>query len=192
MTKHPEILVLRHGETVWNREGRLQGQRDSPLTELGKSQALTQRTILGGHEDLPHDIFVSPLGRTIHTARLALGLRTKFQVDERLKEIGFGAWEGQTKREIRAQFNGDIDEDTLSFGSPDGETYEELRRRVSEFLADLSRPAVIVTHGATSSVLRGVCLGLDRAGVLGLSREQGCVFQVKNGKERILRQPTSG
>lgn len=187
MIDHPELFVLRHGETVWNREGRLQGRKDSPLTEKGIAQALAQKALLETVPHFPADIFVSPLGRAVHTARLVLGPEATFTVEDRLQEISFGMWEGLSREQIRKQARGPIDDNALSFGSPGGETFEMITRRVRGFLSDLTRPAIIVTHGATSSVLRGLCTGLDRDGMLKLSREQGCIFHLSEGSETILR-----
>ncbi|CAD0186787.1 Phosphoserine phosphatase 1 [Ruegeria sp. THAF57] len=187
MINHPELFILRHGETVWNREGKLQGRKDSPLTPTGIAQAEIQKKLLGQIDRIPSDIFVSPLGRAMHTARLVLGSERDFCVDDRLQEISFGQWEGQTRQEIRQRSEGDISDDDLSFGSPDGENFEMIAGRVKAFLSDLKRPAIVVTHGATASVMRGLCTGLDRAGMVSLVREQGCIFHLRNGQERILR-----
>lgn len=188
MIDHPELFVLRHGETVWNREGRLQGRMDSPLTDKGIAQARTQRVLLNTLQNVPSDIFVSPLGRTLHTAQLVFGSEVAFTVDDRLQEISFGLWEGRTKEDIRKQYHGMANDDALSFGSPDGETFEMISQRVMSFLSDLKCPAVVISHGATSSVLRGLCTGLDRAGMLALSREQGCIFHLLNGAEKVIRR----
>ena len=72
MFDNPELYILRHGETVWNRQGRYQGRKDSPLTKKGSQQAVSQRKFLNAIETLPRKVYVSMLGRTVETARLAV------------------------------------------------------------------------------------------------------------------------
>ena len=101
------LYFIRHGETDWNAEGRLQGQRDIPLNALGKVQAdeagLILRSLIPKLDDL--DWWVSPMERTRETAmraRTMLDLPASvFKTDERLKELTFGRWEGLTWKEVR-------------------------------------------------------------------------------------------
>ncbi len=96
------LFFIRHGETDWNAEGRLQGQRDIPLNDLGQVQAAEAGIILQGLHPNPEDLewWVSPLTRTRETAeraRQAMGLHPPyFKMDDRLKELTFGGWEGMT------------------------------------------------------------------------------------------------
>src|SRR5690606_2695689 len=95
------ILLARHGETGWNREGRYQGQEDIPLSDTGVKQALRLGELL---RDVRVDRAVaSPLGRAYHTARLALGdaRADMIEVDQGLMEIAHGSWEGKLASEIR-------------------------------------------------------------------------------------------
>ena len=97
MYPYPELYILRHGETLWNQQGRFQGQKDSPLTDKGRRQALAQGEVLRSVKSLPHIVFVSPLGRTLTTAILAAPFIKTHVKDPRLLEINFGAWEGATR-----------------------------------------------------------------------------------------------
>ena len=90
MFDHPELYILRHGETVWNRQGRYQGRKDSPLTEKGRQQAVSQRKLLNAIETLPRKVYVSPLGRTVETAQLAVTFVDHPIVDDRLQALNFG------------------------------------------------------------------------------------------------------
>ncbi len=96
------LYLLRHGETEFNLEGRLQGQQDSPLTARGRAQARAHGALLKTLIAEPEAwrVVASPLGRTMDTARLAcaeLGLpEAAIETDPRLKEIAFGDWEGLT------------------------------------------------------------------------------------------------
>ena len=102
MSGPPVIYFVRHGETDWNAEARLQGQRDIPLNPRGRVQAeeagLRLRRLVGRVEDL--DYVASPLGRTRDTMerlRGALGLDpSAYRLDDRLVELTFGDWEGLT------------------------------------------------------------------------------------------------
>ena len=187
MSVYPDLSILRHGETNWNLQGRNQGQKDSPLTEKGRHQARVQRKILNGLVDLPSKVFVSPLGRVIETARLAVTLGDHPVIDERLQEISFGNWEGSLKEDIAKNIHMSSTNRSWAFNSPDGETFEMISARVQEFLDDLDQPAIIVTHGITSIVLRGLWLGLDQAKMLELSTDQGCIYHLSNGTETIMR-----
>ena len=187
MSVYPDLYILRHGETIWNLQGRYQGQKDSPLTEKGRNQAHVQRKILNGLVDLPSRIFVSPLGRAIETARLAITFSDRPVIEERLKEIYFGNWEGALKEDLAKNNHKSSTNGSWAFNSPKGETFEMISARVQGFLDDLDQPAIIVTHAITSTVLRGLWLGSDQAKMLELPIDQGCVYHLSNGTETILR-----
>ena len=97
---YPELYILRHGETLWNQQGRFQGQRDSPLTDKGRRQAMAQGKVLRSVKILPRIVFVSPLGRTLTAANLAAPFIETHVKEPRLLEINFGAWEGATGENI--------------------------------------------------------------------------------------------
>ena len=187
MFDHPELYILRHGETIWNRQGRYQGRKDSPLTQKGRQQAVRQRKLLNAIETLPRKVFVSPLGRTVETARLAVTFVEHPILDDRLQELNFGKWEGATKQEISEQTNLSFEDGSWYFKSPEGETFAMILVRALEFLNHLDEPAVVVTHGVTSRLLRGLCLGLCQSDILKLPIDQGCIYHLVNGTETILR-----
>lgn len=181
----PPLYILRHGQTLWNVEGRLQGHLDSALTEQGLAQACAQARIMAALT-LPEDtgLFVSPLGRTRRTAEIALAGLGPIQFDDRLREINAGDWEGRLRSEIQP---GMTATEKLPFemfaDAPGGEGLDGLEVRVASFLADLRAPAVIVSHGVAISVLRGLILGLDRGAMAALGNPQGVVIEIKNGEE---------
>ncbi|RME18949.1 MAG: histidine phosphatase family protein [Alphaproteobacteria bacterium] len=186
----PEIVVLRHGQTEWNRARRWQGGLDSPLTALGREQARRMGAVLREAEIGPasHAAFVSPLGRTLETARLALGPDWPLRPDPRLREIGVGAWQGWTLEEIRAAAG--LPEGASIFdyyrAAPGGEGFEALAARARAFLESLEGPAVIVTHGMTSRMLRTLASGGDPAQIDALPGGQGVVFRVRAGVHEVL------
>lgn len=151
MLNHLDLCILRHGETVWNRQGRFQDWKDFLLTEMGCQQALAQRNLLNAIHTPPPKVFVRPLGRAVETARLAVTYVDYLIFDDRLQELHFGEWEGATKQEINCSF----DDSLWQFKSPGGETFEMISSRVLEFVTQLNEPAVVVTHGMTSRILWG-------------------------------------
>lgn len=98
-----KILLARHGETAWNAEGRYQGQEDIPLSPTGETQARALGERL--HEVRIDRAVASPLARARRTAELALGegRASLLTIDEGLKEIAHGEWEGLLAEEIRAR-----------------------------------------------------------------------------------------
>ena len=194
---HAPIFVLRHGETEWNTELRLQGSRDSPLTERGRSQAramgaaLRQALTIGGHDTAMLDLVASPLGRTRETAALvgeALGLSAAtWRSDARLAELRYGDWEGLRVREIDGLAPGAMARwraDPHDFTPPGGETHAELSARTKSFLDEAlrtGRPLVIVGHGVSGATLRGLYLGLTPAEIFVLEKPQDAFFRLHDG-----------
>lgn len=187
-TDYPALFILRHGQTVWNQDGKFQGRRDSPLTAQGCAQALRQRAILDGFDGVPSLVYCSPQGRALATARLIFGDDAPLRLDDRLQEIDFGLWEGKTRDDVRDELGGTFDDEgQWQFNSPGGEDLPALKRRAGDFLDALPGPAVIVTHGTLSMVLRGICMALSDAEMLALPKDQGCVYHVAQGQQTVLR-----
>ena len=191
----PELLLLRHGQTEWNREGRFQGARDSRLTELGRAQALAMGNVLRrlGVGAESHRALTSPQGRARDTAKLALGpLGLGAGDDPRLVEIGMGDWTGLTRADIDERWPGPPDEPLFDFycRCPGGETFTDLARRAEEVLAGLDRPTVIVTHGITLRVLCALALGRDLPEAEHLIVPQGSVARIEDGRVVLLAAET--
>ena len=190
----PPIYVLRHGQTEWNAAKRHQGQQNSHLTAKGVGQAEMQGRILRRVLDDPSalDFFASPSGRAWQTAGYAVApFGQPVRPDARLMEVNFGAWEGLTDVEVDAEFPGNrivTDVFDWHFTSPGGERLQDLIDRTSAFLSELQRPSVIVTHGITSRVLRGVWLGLGRDGMSDMEGGQGNVFHLADGQMHNLTE----
>lgn len=153
------LILIRHGETDWNREGRLQGGQDIPLNDLGRSQAAEAaerlRTLAPGFAAL--DYIGSPMQRareTMDILRRTLDLAPgAYRLDDRLKELTFGSWEGYTWRDIRkaereqAQLR---ERDKWSFVPPGGESYAMLAERIRPVLEELTGETVLVSHGGVA------------------------------------------
>jgi len=160
----PLVYFVRHGQTDWNAEHRLQGQADIELNAVGRAQAARNGRRLAEliAEPASFDFVASPLGRTRETmalARAAMGLpRDGYRVDSRLIEVNFGDWQGYTLAEldrINPGSSGARALDKWNFVPPGegAESYEMLYRRVRPWFDELARPTVCVTHGGIFRVL---------------------------------------
>jgi broad specificity phosphatase PhoE len=167
----PTIYFVRHGETDWNAEARLQGQRDVPLNDFGRVQAEEAGARLRGlvlhYEDLA--FVASPLSRTRETMeglRDAIGLAPgAYRLDERLKELSFGTWEGLTWKDVRrADPRGAAarDRDKWAFAPPGGESYAMLAERIAPAFSELTRDTVVVSHGGVARALLAMRCGVPR------------------------------
>ncbi|MCZ4351402.1 histidine phosphatase family protein [Roseovarius aestuarii] len=185
----PEIWFLRHGETEWNLQGRIQGHQDSPLTAQGRMQAGQQAKIIHdiaeqvaqGAQDGAGDLFVSPLGRARQTAALALPGHRPI-VDPRLAEIATGEWEGKLKRELPKGANDLV----VYSNAPGGEGMAQLIARVRSFADDLTGPSIVVSHGLWGQVLRGLAQGMAPDVMGAQSNLQGCVYHIRAGQVTCL------
>jgi broad specificity phosphatase PhoE len=131
------IVLVRHGETDWNRERRFQGHADTPLNDAGRRQARELAEALGSER--LSAVYTSPLRRASETARIVAGeLGLEARELEALREIDVGDWQGMTVDEVRARFPERADVAWRS-GWPNGETNEELAARVVPALFDLGR-----------------------------------------------------
>ena len=152
-----ELLIVRHGETIWNAKGLLQGQTDIELNENGIAAAKKLGDEL---KDLKIDrFFASPLKRAYETARLIKGTRTlDIETDSRLKEISFGKAEGVDYHDWKEPGNKyyPFFEDTANYIPPeDGETFDDIIKRTTEFIKERIEPlhktcerVLLVAHGA--------------------------------------------
>ncbi|MEO6224328.1 MAG: histidine phosphatase family protein, partial [Sphingomicrobium sp.] len=118
MTKHPpsctaNIYLVRHGQTVWNRQGRFQGAMDSPLTEKGRSQATVVGNCLAEllGPQVQASLIVSPLGRARVTAALLAAARSYHPIvlESRIREVSLGAWDGLSREEIDVEWPSALD-----------------------------------------------------------------------------------
>jgi probable phosphoglycerate mutase len=195
-----DIILARHAETVFNAAARMQGNMaHTPLTRAGIAQAEAMgaalRKILGPAPD--HDLWVSPSGRTQQTAAI-IGehLERNFfdwRHDARLLEIDVGQWEGRWYQDIVAELGRsivDADRGLFTESPPGGEWFPAIAARLQDWLAGLSpdRPVLVISHGITASVLRGLLVGgEDWHGVPVAPRApQGTVFRIRDGMEEAL------
>ena len=190
---YPDLFILRHGETEWNLAKRVQGERDSPLTPLGRAQAAAQGRLLARFGISGWDVWTSPQGRAVDTARIALGAESPaMRHDPRLAEITMGRWSGMYRHDIAAvapHLFATPDDLAWYDHAPDGEGLEALYHRAGAFLAELTGPSVIVTHGITSRMLRCHALGLGPDAFDTLPGGQGVVYHLSGRTQTLLSEP---
>ncbi|MGC1497381.1 MAG: histidine phosphatase family protein [Sulfitobacter sp.] len=187
MILFPPLFILRHGETEWNAQNRLQGHHDSALTAVGKSQAQQQHEILKTRDLTGFMALTSPQGRAFHTASIALeGLVDGIETDTRLREIGVGEWAGAIREDVMKLAPDAKDTFDLYEFAPGGEGFAALRTRCTAFLETLDCPAVLVTHGITSRMLRLIVLDLPTENLRDLPGGQGVVFHLEGGLQNRL------
>jgi probable phosphoglycerate mutase len=184
------IILVRHGQTEWNVERRMQGRLESSLTDLGRRQAramggLVRELVRREHGDWR--LVSSPLSRahdTAHEISEATGLPV--ELDDRLAEQAFGDWEGRLRDEVALDHPELFRTPAWLFAAPGGETYDETLARASAFLADLPpephRRVIAVSHGVTGRLIRAAYAGLDRDAVLQMAVPQDAVYRLQNGQ----------
>ena len=187
---HPTIVFIRHGQTEWNVQWRLQGQQDIPLNATGRRQA--RRTGLKVLETVPgvaaFDFVASPLGRareTMEIARAAMGLDpTAYRLDDDLRELTFGEWEGFTLAELRktqAELVAARAADKWKFLPPGGESYFMLSERVAAWLKTIKRETVVVSHGGVGRVLVRLWTDMEPADIVAMDFPQDRFLLWKDG-----------
>jgi broad specificity phosphatase PhoE len=164
------LYLVRHGETDWNRERRLQGTVDVPLNSAGVAQA---RRLADYFVALPIVCLVSsPLARAAATAAiLAEGCACPHATDARLREIDHGTWTGRTLVDLGQSFPSLVKDEQLlpeAFHVSAGESLSAVSRRASDVLADLldvyrGQSAVVVGHGVTLAAMWCAAAGLEIA-----------------------------
>lgn len=193
------LIHIRHGETDWNAEARLQGESDVPINARGRDQARRNGARLA--EVLPDlqrasddmDWLSSPLSRareTMEIVRSEMGLDPAgYRTEDRVRELAFGKWRGHTIKElksvhpdaVRARRN-----DKWGFVPPGGESYEDLKVRVGAWLARVDRDSVVVAHGGVYRVLHHLIVGTPPAEAPALHAPQDRIAVFRAGSVDLL------
>jgi probable phosphoglycerate mutase len=202
------FFIARHGETVFNAAGRIQGDREhTPLTRAGFAQAeamgLALRERLGPKPPLA--LWASPTGRALQTlAVIAEHLELDWhaaRTDKRLREIGMGEWTGRYYADIVAEGGLVYDSGTSLFTRypPGGETYGDVAARLRDWLddhGDEEGDQLIVMHGMSARVLRALLIGAEPHPACGApvapDVPQGSVVEVQDGRETLLHEGAGG
>jgi broad specificity phosphatase PhoE len=194
------LIFVRHGETAYNAESRLQGQLDTPLNARGREQARaiggTLRSLLGPEIDRLDEaeaFFASPLERareTMDIARDAMGLKPgRYHLDPVLKELSFGVWEGLTWPEIEVRDAKGLRarrKDRWAFAPEGGESYAMLAVRLRPWLDSLSEHAFVISHGGVARVLMALIAGVPPAKAVEAPIVQGRAILFENGSCRWI------
>lgn len=195
----PIIYLVRHGQTVWNTKKRRQGWKDSPLTLKGAGQAIANGKRLRDHvQDAARcPIIASPLGRAWQTAALISGELgqdpDQITLDPALRECSYGAWEGLTETEIAQHYPREWsarDIDKWHTAPPGGESYADVLVRIEKWFKGTTFPprCIVVSHGQTSRVLRGLYAGLSEKEVFALSETQDGFFKLSEGRVQTITE----
>lgn len=196
----PTIYFIRHGETDWNASGRFQGTQEIPLNDKGRVQAVAAGGILAallagaGRDALKLDYVASPLGRARVTMELVRGVLQlppeDFTVDQRIREIRYGDWEGFTLSQMEKsdpQIYAARLADRWSVAPLGGESYASRLPIVRNFVESLTSDTVAVGHVGTARTLM-VALGLaTSAEAIEGPILQGAVYEFRNGGLEIHR-----
>ena len=187
----PRLLLVRHGETDWNRETRFQGRIDVPLNDNGREQARKAALFL---KDVPLDFaFSSPMVRPKETAQIILQHHPKLQLELRdgLREISHGLWEGKLEAEIEQTYPGELHRwrtVPASIQMPEGENLRQVWERavdawqtILESVASQTQTGLVVAHDATNKVL--LCH------ILGLAADHFWNFRQGNGAVSVIDYP---
>jgi alpha-ribazole phosphatase len=194
----PKFILVRHGESVWNSQRRIQGSLDPELSPRGRRQTDLLVAHLGIHiSPAVAAIYASPLRRAAQTAeQIAGAYHLPVIHDPDLRELFLGAWEGETVAEIQAAFPGLYEkwlEDPLAFPAPGGEDLRAFERRVVGATQRMQRDhpgadLILVSHGGVIKAILCYVLGLDVRHLFRLKQDNTAVSRVelRDGVRRVL------
>ena len=195
------LILVRHGESEWNRAGRIQGQVNSPLTDLGINQAKAIREYLSGillNQQL--EIYTSPLDRALQTAEIiAQGIdypSRKIIIEERLNDFNLGEISGTfgwdkvaeifpEQAQLRLQ-------DPMRFHPSGGESGAEFEARLRSLLEDLKDDGTLklmVSHGIVNKFIRGILKNLSGKEMVELGESQNTIYRLEQGEETEIKIP---
>ena len=189
------LLLVRHGESEWNRAGRIQGQADSPLTELGSEQARAIGRYLRGQLDIGLlRMYSSPLARARQTAAIIaehIGYDTGLiRVDEQLNDFDQGDISGTYGWDTVAKNYPELARlrlaDPLAYHPPNGESGLAFRARLVRFLNAIDGDEavhLVVSHGIVNKYLRSIRRNINGAGIIALGESQDTIYRLDGGQE---------
>lgn len=189
------IILVRHGETTWNVEGRYQGQEDTPLSQRGLQQG---QLLAEGLRNLPIDLCISsPLQRSYQTCKFCADLhKLPVATDERLLEINHGTWEGVLAKDIEAQYPQEFHQwytQPHLVQMPGGENLEDVRRRVRAAFDDYAaaypnQTILVAAHDAVNKAIICDLLELSMEHFWQIKQDNTCinVLEYQDGIWRIV------
>ena len=195
------LILVRHGESEWNRAGRIQGQVNSPLTDLGINQSKAIRDYLSGiliNQEL--EIYTSPLDRALQTAEIiAQGIdypSRKIIIEERLNDFNLGEISGTFGWDKVAEIFPEQAQlklqDPMRFHPSGGESGAEFEARLRSLLEDLMYDGtlkLIVSHGIVNKFIRGILKNLSGKEMVELGESQNTIYRLEQGEEIEIKIP---
>jgi alpha-ribazole phosphatase len=182
------FVLIRHGESVWNSERRIQGSLDPDLSPRGQRQTDLLAAHLGTRPVGAAAVYASPLQRAAQTAeRIAGVLHLPVVYDPDLREMFLGEWEGKTVAEVQTAFPGRYEqwlEDPLDFPPPGGEDLRAFERRVVGAFERMQRDhagaeLIVVSHGGVIKALLCFALGLPVRHLFRLKQDNTAVSRIQ-------------
>lgn len=198
-TNGKRLFIARHGETIFNLAGRIQGNdAHTPLTQRGFTQADEMGQALARHLNgfSGLELVASDTGRALQTLSVVCEHIEadwhQVAADPRLREIGLGEWEGIYYNDLNGQLKIDHDQGLFLTQAPGGETYGDIANRLRDWIKDqtFERDMLLISHGMTSRVLRGMLTGrppLESVDApMAESLPQGSMVEIIDGEETII------
>ena len=192
------LILVRHGESEWNREGRVQGQFDSPLTEIGVIQAKSvSRYLSGVLLKKPLRIYTSPLERASETASIIAEElqypKEKIIIEQRLNDFNLGIIAGTYGWDKVAEMYPNLArmrlQDPLRFHPPGGECGADFEARLRSFLDDLQDDGItnlLVSHGIVNKFIRGIRRNLKGEEIIALGESQDTIYCLDHEQEKEI------
>ena len=195
------LILVRHGESEWNRAGRIQGQVNSPLTDLGINQAKAIGDYLSGiliNQEL--EIYTSPLDSALQTAEIiAQGIdypSKKIIIEERLNDFNLGEISGTFGWDKVAEIFPEQAQlklqDPMRFHPSGGESGKEFQARLRSLLEDLMDDGTLklmVSHGIVNKFIRGILKNLSGKEMVELGESQNTIYRLEQGEETEIKIP---
>ena len=193
MLQH-RLYFLRHGETEWNRERRLQGLTDIPLNDIGRAQAKRHGNMMRSLDEPweNYTFWVSPMVRARETFTIIhdiLDVDIKARFDPLLQEGSFGRWEGLTWSDVierEPENHMRWFENSWDYAPHEGNTYRDLSIRFTEWASNMTGPSVIISHGGISRAVRALYLDIDKTKLASLSMPQDRFMCLEKGEVIFL------
>ena len=193
------LYLVRHGQSEWNRIGRIQGRSESPLTDLGREQAVALgRMLRAVLPDPGLDIVASPLARAFETAEIIAGelgrATSEVRADQRINDFDVGVLSGYPGWKAVAVDHPELArlrlDDPIRFQPPGGESGADVLARARDFLAEreaVGRDTLVVCHGVINKFIRAAARGIAGGDIIALGEDQEVVYRLEGTTETELR-----
>lgn len=184
-----KLILARNGETIWNKERRLQGHQDSPLTEDGKKQVAFIAEALKNEKI--DTAFCSDLGRAIDSSKAILQPHGLKAIQRReLRERSHGIVQGMTQKQADREYE-ELQEQRkkskYDFRNPKGESYADSEQRIKPFIEELkqknaNQTVLIVSHSGINRIILGQLLKLPAEEMMNIAQPHECIYFIENAE----------